>query len=54
VKYQTMTPMGGRGSAFEAENDEDAVKQASTAGYVILDIQYASDGTGILVIPDDE
>ena len=54
MKYQTMTPLGSRGSAFEADSDEDAVKQASRAGYVILDITYASDGTGILVIPDDE
>lgn len=48
-----MTPAGMHGSSFEAVDDDDAVAQATAAGYRILDITEAMDGTPILVIPDD-
>lgn len=52
IKYITMTPSGGMGSAFEAYDDDDAIRQASKAGYTVLDIQAMMDGTPILVIPE--
>jgi hypothetical protein len=56
--YQTMTPKGMYGSAYQGNNIEEVLARAAKDGYQILDITDGRDGYGnpivILVIPDDD
>jgi hypothetical protein len=54
--YKTMTVEGSYGSTFTAKDDDDAVRQATAAGYKVLDITelaFSGDDALILVIADD-
>jgi hypothetical protein len=51
--YRTMTVDGGYGSSFTATNDDDAIRQATAAGYQVMDITDQAFTTDLILVIAD-